>query len=56
MTQCNLCNKKANHRVSKSVNKNITIHANLCDYHYRIYSMLPNNEKFYMLYLMHSKH
>ena len=56
MKQCDICNEKANHEISKTVIKGVVIHANLCDMHYLMYSRLPNHTKIKIISMLKLKH
>lgn len=40
--RCDVCNNKANHSVSRSVNKNILTRVNLCEKHYKLYKLFAD--------------
>ena len=40
--RCDVCNNKAQHWVSRSVNKNILTHVNLCEKHYALYRLFED--------------
>ena len=56
MAQCDICNEKANHRISKTVINGVVMYANLCNRHYLMYSRLPDDEKRKIISMLKLKH